>query len=59
MGKQSQIINFRVVSRRPDLGLCLRLRDGVDDDFSELSFLVESYLLIGVQIGVTVSGVII
>ena len=25
MGKQSQIIIFRVVSGRPDLGLCLKL----------------------------------
>ena len=26
MGKQSQIIIFRVVSGRPDVGRCLRLR---------------------------------
>jgi hypothetical protein len=29
-GKQSQIIIFRVVSGRPDLGLCLRLTDKIE-----------------------------
>jgi hypothetical protein len=39
MGKQSQIIIFRVVSGRPDLGLCLRLPH-------LLSTVITSYLLI-------------